>query len=231
MPTASKRVSRKELREPDKFLIVTGKALEFVRRRKIPIALAVGLLVLAALGGLAFNAYKDRQNALAAPHFERALERYHAGNYKEALSALEKVKDFRWSRYAALAYLYEANTYVATGELDKALTAAQRFLAAAPADSLYRQIALITLADVESLKGMSREAVGHYAEAEKIPGPLREQALIGKARNYARAGDPKAAIAAYRQLLGENPPPDISTRIELEIARLESQPGTPPQTP
>src|SRR5215467_6970486 len=149
MATASKRITRKNLRQPDWFQVTTEKAYDFYQDHQIQVWVAVGVLVVLLLGLWAWQAFKDQQNTAASGEFQRATNLFQAQNYRDAIAAFHKVQEYRWSRYAPLAYLYETNSYMALNDMDRAIAAAQRFVSATSPDSLYRQIGLVTLATAE----------------------------------------------------------------------------------
>jgi predicted negative regulator of RcsB-dependent stress response len=227
MATSAKHLSRKELREPDRFMAFTQRALGFVKERRQLFSLAGALIVIVIIGISAWQIYKSRQNEQAAQRFDSAMTLFRANKHKEAIAEFKKVQGYRWSHYAALAHLYEANSHLATNDLDKATTAAQRFVASTDQTSIYRQIGLITLGHIEELKTQCRDAIQHYAEAERITGALRESAVLGKARCYTAIGDNKSAIAAYQQYVKENPNSPIAARLTLQVAELQTK--TEPQ--
>jgi len=228
MATASKRLTRKQIREPDKFLVWTQQALDFVRDHRPLIIACTVALVLLVVGFGGWRLYKSSYDNEAAQSFDQAIALYRAEKYREAIPAFEKVQSFRWSRYAKLASFYEADTYITLKNPDKALSAAQRFVNATEANSLYRQMALVTLAYIEELKGQCPQAIQHYVEAQKITGPYKDRALIGSAGCYAQTGNNKAAIADYRQYLSDNPGAANTTFITLQIAELESKTAAAP---
>ena len=228
MATSAKHVSRKELRDPDRFLVFTQRALNFVQERRRVFILAGALIIAVIIGISAWQIYKSRQNEQAARHFDSALTLFRTNKHKEAIAEFEKVQEYRWSHFAALAHLYEAKSHLAMNDLDKATTAAQRFVAATDQTSMYRQIGLITLGHIGELRGQCRDAIQHYNEAERITGALKESAVLGKARCYTAVGDNKSAIAAYQQYVKENPNSPIVARLTLQVAELQAQTESPP---
>jgi predicted negative regulator of RcsB-dependent stress response len=228
MAPSAKHLSRKELREPDRFMVFTQQALGFVNERRQLFIVAGALIVIAMIGISSWQIYKSRQNEQAAQRFDSAMTLFRANKHKEAIAEFKTVQGYRWSHYAALAHLYEANSHLALNDLDKATTAAQRFVASTDQTSIYRQIGLITLGHIEELKTQCRDAIQHYAEAERITGALRESAVLGKARCYTTIGDNKSAIAAYQQYVKENPNSPIAARLTLQVAELQTQ--SEPQT-
>jgi len=219
MATASKRITRKSLRQPDWFQVTTEKALEFYQDNQTKVLVAVAVLVALLLGVWAWQEFKDRQNAAAAEEYRRAMTLFQAQNYRDAIPAFEKVEGYRWSHYSTLAYLYQTNSYMALNDYDRAMTTAQRFISATSPDSLYRQIGLVALATAEERKNLCKQAVEHYSEAEKINAPLKEKATLGKARCAEQIGDIKTALAAYKEYLKDNP----GSPVALQIAELEAK--------
>jgi len=226
MATAHKRVTRKALRQPDWFQVTTEKVYEFYEGHRLKVLLGVAAVMALLLALWGWQVFKERQNNKAADEFGVATALYHAQHYSEAVSAFEKVEDYRWSHYAMFAYLYEANSYLALHDLNKALTTAQRFVNATSPDSLWRQIGLVTLGFIEESKGQDREALQHYSEAEGITGAFRERALLGQARTSERLGDLKTALTAYREYDKEFPGTPVGLRIAELEAKLASEPAT-----
>jgi tetratricopeptide (TPR) repeat protein len=225
MATASRRLTRKDLRQPDWFQITTEKALEFyAAHRTRVLAAGVGLVVL-LLALLGWQMFKERQDRMARAEFVQAIALFQGGKYREAVAAFEKVATYRWSPHAVLAYLYQTNSFLAVADFDKAINAGHRFVSATKPNSLYRQIGLVTLAHAEEQKRQCKEAGGHYAEAEKISGPLRASAIMGRARCAEQLGDVKAALAAYKDFLREQPGSLLSLRVAELEAKLAAQPA------
>jgi tetratricopeptide (TPR) repeat protein len=225
MATARRRLTRKDLRQPDWFQITTEKALEFYTAyRTRVLAAGVGLVVL-LLALLGWQMFKERQDRMARAEFVQAIALFQGGKYREAVAAFEKVATYRWSPHAVLAHLYQANSFLAVADFDKAINAGQRFVSATKPNSLYRQVGLVTLAHAEEQKRQCKEAGGHYAEAEKIAGPFRASAIMGRARCAEQLGDVKAALAAYNDFLREQPGSLLSLRVAELEAKLAAQPA------
>ena len=223
MATTSRRLSRKELRQPDWFQTVTENALEFYQRQRVAVYLGIAVVILLLLGIWGWGVFKERQDSIAAQEFGQAMTQYHTGKYREAVAGLEKVQTYRWSRYANLAHLYEANSYLALNDFTKATNAAQRFIVGTDQNSLMRQIGLLTLADIEERQSQCKEAIKNYGEAGKIKAAFTERAFLGEARCAVQMGDIKGGIAAYRQLLKDQPESPLASYVRFQISGLESK--------
>jgi predicted negative regulator of RcsB-dependent stress response len=223
MASTTRRLSRKELRQPDWFQTTTENALASFARHRVAVYLGIAAVILLLLGIWSWRAFKEHQDSLAAREFNQALIQYHAGKHREAIVGLEKVQSYRWSKYSNLAHLYEANSYLALNELAKAANSAQRFIVGTTQNSLMRQIGLLTLATVEERKSQCSEAIKHYSEASKIKAAFTDRALLNQARCAVQMNDIQAGIAAYRQLLKDQPESSLASYITFRIGELESK--------
>ena len=217
MATASRRITRKQLRQPDWLHTTTEQALEFYEGNRVVVLTGAVVLILLMLGVWALQAFKQSQDNQAVQEFSRAINLYQTEKYREAVAAFQKAGAYRWSHYALLAHLYEANSYLAINDSDKAITAAERFIAGTSSDSLYRQMGLLALASAEEQKNQCRQAVEHYSQAAMIKAAFRERAIMGKGRCSEQLGDTKGALAAYKEYLQDNPDSPLAIRVvELE---------------
>lgn len=226
MASTSKRFSRKELRQPDWFQVATDNAFDQFSRHRAKVIAALAGLVVIALIIAGWQLFRARHHAAASKAFGSASVLYHSEKYREAIPEFQKVQGYRWSGYAALAYLYEANSYLGLGEAAKAAAPAERFLSATGPDTLYRQIAAVTLASINERQNQCKQALARYAEAERIKGALQQEARLGKARCAENVGDFQSAIASYRDFLKDNQDSLISVRLgELEAKSKAAQPA------
>ena len=223
MATASKRITRKELRQPDWFQVNSEKAIDYFESHKGIVFGAIGAVILILVIMWSWQSFKDRQNITAAQEYTKAVELYQSAKFSEALGAFEKVQSYRWSRYAGLAHLYQANIHLAKSDLDKALNSAQRAVTATRPNTLYRQLALMALASAQERQNQCKTAIEHFSEAHKIAGALQSSALLGKARCAEQLGDKVMMIATYKEYLKDNPGSPLALKLaELEVANASA---------
>jgi predicted negative regulator of RcsB-dependent stress response len=223
MASSTRRLSRKELRQPDWFQTTTENALASFERHRVPVYLGIAAIVLLLLGIWGWRAFKEHQDSSAAQEFSQALIQYHAGKHREAIAGFEKAQSYRWSKYYNPAHLYQANSYLALNELAKAGSAAQRFIVGTNQNSLMRQIGLLTLATIEERRSQCTEAIKHYIDASKIKAAFTDRALLNQARCAVQLNDIQAGIAAYRQLLKDQPESALASYVTFRIGELESK--------
>jgi hypothetical protein len=224
MATAGRKLNRKELRQPDWFQVASENSLDFFNQHKNAVFAAVAGLVIIAAIAWGWQFFKQGQNLAASEEFTKAMALYQGEKYHEAIPVFDNVTGYRWSGYAVLGHLYLANSYLAISDMDKAMSEAQRTLAATRPGSFYRQIALVTLATAEEQKGDCKAAAQHYNEAQNISGALQGRAVLGKARCAEQLGDIPAAIAAYKDYLKESPGLPWS----VKLAELEAKGAAAP---
>jgi hypothetical protein len=223
MAAASKRITRKQIRQPDWFQTTTEMAFEFYEGHRGKVYIGAAAIVVMLLGFWGLQIFKDRQDAAASHDFANAMILFQSQKYKEAIPAFQNVEAYRWSHYAIIAHLYEANSYFELNDIDKGISAIQRFVTATKPDSLYRQLGLVALATAEEKKNDCKAAVEHYAEAEIINAALKDNALLGKARCAAQLGNIQVAIASYKEYLKNHPEASVA----LQIAELEAKAAVP----
>ena len=219
MASSITHISRKDLKAPDQFQQTADEALNFFdQHRNWVIAGAVGIVVLLAVI-VGWQSFKSNQNATAGRMFSNAMTFYQTEKYREAGAEFAKVQTYRWSHFANLAHLYQANSLLALGELDEAHAAAQRFVSGSRSDSLYKQMGLVTLGVVAEKKNDCKTAVDRYDEAARISGAYKETAQLGKARCLEQMGDLNGAVTAYKDYQKDA----SGTPISLKISELEAK--------
>ncbi|HEY3304355.1 MAG TPA: tetratricopeptide repeat protein [Candidatus Binatia bacterium] len=204
-------------------LLRRGVSFFNANRPSVIVAAAILVVIVAALVGWDF--YSSRQNRLAAEEYARAVNLYHDAKYKEALEALKRLEIYKSSFYSRLGLLYTANTQAALQDVSKAAEALRQLLAKEQREPFVRQTAYVSLGYTQEESGQCQEAIFSFAEAEKIAGPLKADASLGKARCSALTGNLKEALASYRAYIRDNPSSDRVNAITLRIQELEAKIG------
>ena len=223
MLRSPKRITRKEIKQPDQFVTLTRECISFLTSHRTVLIASLSVLAATLAIFLGWDVYRGRQNRLAAAEYARAVAFYHKGNYKEALEALNRLQIYRATVYSRLGLLYTANSRAALQDDAKAVEALQQLIATEKKEPVLRQAALTSLAYTQETKGQCQEAASSFGEAEKIDGPLRGDATLGKARCSQLTGNFKEALASYRKFLTDNPASDRVNEISVRVQELEAK--------
>jgi predicted negative regulator of RcsB-dependent stress response len=223
MRTAARRITRKDLRQPDSFVLLARRFVAFAKENRNALAAAAVVVALVAVALFGWDLYKSRQNRLAAEEYARAVDLYHIGKYKEALDALGRLEIYRSSYYSRLGLLYQANAQAAMQDTGRAAETLRQLLDREKKDPMLRQYAYLALGYNQEQRGQWAEAAQSFTEAEKIPGPLTSDATLGKGRSYLQTGNLNEAAAAYKKYLTDHPDSERSTEVAVRLQELEAK--------
>jgi len=222
MAKARKRISRKDIRQPDQFMVKTGRFMELCRahlRQLIIAGIAIGLV----LGGVAaWELYERNRDNKARVAYNRALDAYEAGRFQEALTGFRKVESHGSTPHGELAGLYIGNAQLALGQSKEAIKGLQDLTSRIAPGTLTGQLALLTLALAQEMANACDAALGSLEQVVASSGPFRQEALLAKARCSARVGQVENAIKTYREYLKQFPGSD-SPQISLKLQELEAK--------
>ncbi|MCH6545597.1 MAG: tetratricopeptide repeat protein, partial [Deltaproteobacteria bacterium] len=112
MVRSRKRITRKDIRQPDQFITFTSRVFSYSEEHRTQIFVALGLVVVLSLGLWGWQQYQSNQNRLASQAYARALEAFHDGKFQTALDLLDRVDAYRSPSYQRLAILYRANSHI-----------------------------------------------------------------------------------------------------------------------
>jgi tetratricopeptide (TPR) repeat protein len=223
MPQHPKRVKirRKDLRQPDEFETLTGRALAWAEENSRLLLGVLGAVAAVAVVVLLVNRVGAARNASAAEAFRRAKVTFDAGQMAEAASGFEGVsRDYPRAPFGRLAALYRGHALARQNQAAEAATAYSEYLASASVSYL-RQEALTGLGRAKEATGDTAGALEAYAEAGNLDGAFRTDALLNAARLHEAAGHGDQAREIYARLLKESPDAELRS---LLLAKLP--PGT-----
>ncbi|MFQ5853609.1 MAG: tetratricopeptide repeat protein [Candidatus Binatia bacterium] len=223
MVRSRKRITRKDLRQPDQFITLTSRFFRFFQEQRTKILLTLALVIALFLTLWGWDLYRKRQNRLAAQQYSQALAAYHKGQYKDALVQLERLKTYRSSTYGNLALLYRAHSHIALKRPSEAVPILREFLAKERKNPYLRQLALLTLGYAYEMHGQCQEAADAFNQARALAGPLQDDALLGNARCSAQSGNLNQALNSYRDYLSTYPASERGTEISLRMQETEAR--------
>lgn len=206
-------------------MVLMGRALDLFRAYRTQLIGAAVTVVAVAVVVAGWQYYRAYQRDLAFQEYNQGLREYQAGRYDAALDAFRTLKDRGQAPYDTLADLYIANSYIALDQPGKAVEMLGGNVSG-DADGFLTQVALVTLGLAQEMEGACEDAVQSLSRALDHQGPMRQEAMLGKARCNTRLGKTQDAVAGYKAYLKEFPE-DETVGIALRLQRLEAGSGTP----
>lgn len=225
-----KRITRKDIRKPDKFLTFTTWFFGLLRAYRTRIVIVLALLITVGLALWGWNLYRDREEQLAAGRYQTALKAFHEGKYENALDLLAKVQAPRGSIYNDLNMLYRAHSHLALKRPLEAIPLLKELLKRDLDKDYIQQVAFITLGHAQVMTGQCKAAIETFSQAAKHSGPHEEEAILSKGRCQEQTGELTEAVLSYREYLASFPGSARETEVTIRIQKLEEKMGKKPTT-
>jgi predicted negative regulator of RcsB-dependent stress response len=205
-PTTHRRkVTQKQLREPDEFTTLVDSARDFLVKNLTQVLTSTAVVVVVGAIAIGVYYYERHRDNLVSARFYGAITALNGGQNKLAEAQFKQLADEEpGRRLGRLARFYLANAYLADGDLPDARDSLVAFLAE-ERDPMFRGLALTDLAVVYERMADWKKAAGAYQQAASDPGLEQVRAELGVARMLAKSGDTQGAIAAYRGFLAAHP--------------------------
>jgi hypothetical protein len=210
----AKGIRRKELKEPDEFLTLSKRFLEYARAHERNLTLAVlAVLGIAALA-LGIRWYRSWQLGKAEAAFGAARLELAAQRLPTAAERFAKVSaDWSGTPFGELALIYLANCNAELGKDQEAADAYARALVDAQ-DPLMRQIAQYNLGLLKAKAGDKAGSAKEFGAAAATDGPLRGIAWFARLSNGETfVEDVSQGLKAIDEL-----GPDAREYVEAQIA-------------
>lgn len=228
-----KKITRKQLlNEPDEFLSVTHRSLQFAAQYKVPILCAVGgfFALLAIIAGYRYLTYRAEISAFELLEEAKTAYDTNAASQTPAQALKNVEPDFRkiLSKYSGrdaakmVKFIYAGLCYKA-GEIDTAVELYKKTLSDFDDKSAIRGMILSGLGYCYESKGDYRTAVNYFSQV--VEGPdyiLKDEALFNSGRMYAKLGNYDGSRKAFQRIVTE-----YAGSIYSELAREQAEGAAP----
>ena len=214
MAKKTKKVTRKQLlKEPDEFLTISSRLLQFCLTYKYQLLAALGgiVVIVLAVSGIRYYAQQRANDALAS--LEMGRLKYQSlmaqGDARQAYLGVKEdferiLADYSGKMGAKLAQVYYAGICYHGGEPDKAIGLYQEALNDFE-DSFYRNMIFNGLAYVYEEKKDLQKATEYFEKINAGTDPgYKSDALYNLGRLYAALGDNQKSKAAYQEMISAN---------------------------
>ncbi|MGB6066008.1 MAG: tetratricopeptide repeat protein [Desulfomonilaceae bacterium] len=233
---AEKKLTRKELlKEPDEFLTITGKAIEYTRNypKVVAAGIALVVIILLAVGGVYYY-YKNRE-AKSHELLEQVWREYEVAvqsPHKPTPQKLDELfaefnalaRQYRSLPAGEIALLYSGNVLYEKGDFKGALGRYEAMQSTNLVKSGFGPLVLYHIAMCRfQLKEYDRAVMSFDQLSKDINSPYRREAYGTIARIYELMGKNKEAIQAYRQYLKIFPEAPDAAFVRAKIAEIAAK--------
>jgi len=239
----TKRITRKDIKQPDEFITFSARAIEFAQAHTREIIIGVASVVALGLLVWAVSAYSNRKEAQASRLLAQAQAllqpispEAQAGQpvppegkadpeaAARALALLQDVVDnYKRTEAGKIAMILLGQRHYEEGDFDAAIDIYEAFLKKANRKPELKAMAREGLAYAHEAKEDFAQAAICYEELSKSSlTNVQGWAYLGMARCYERLGEAQEAIDAYRTLLTDHPQHPRAGEAQANIARLTS---------
>ena len=225
MAAPKKRILRKDIRQPDRFMVLLGRCHDLIKAYRSQLIASAAVIVVVSGSVFGWQYYRGYQRDLAARDYNQGLRDYEEGRYEAALESFRSLRARDEVPYDALAEIYIANSYIALNQPAKAIETLDAAVDQ-EREGFLNQVMLVTRGLAQEMNEACDDALQSLNQALDHQGPLRQEAMLGKARCSARLGKAQEALATYKAYLKEFPEGE-TVEIALRLQQLKDQSGTP----
>jgi tetratricopeptide (TPR) repeat protein len=228
-----KRITKKQLREPDEFITLTERAYHFAGEHGKKL-IAGGILILVIILVILFyqmwERKKDEEAAraygVASEMYERGIAQAQEGStqdYKEIMAKFnEVVAKFPRTLFGKLSLIYGGNLYLRQGEYDEAIKAYSAFIDKAGKQELYKYFAWDGLGHAYEGKKDYGKAIEAYQKILDVgKGFQVEEAHLNIGYCYEKLGKSKEALENFKAYLKNSPKSLLANVISRKVSLLE----------
>jgi tetratricopeptide (TPR) repeat protein len=241
----AKKLSRKDLKEPDEFLSFTVRALKWISDQKVTLLVGALALLVVILGTFAWRWHSQSLEKAASHAFMQAREILDArvipredsagtsssdgsffsedDKFKAAIAEFEQVtKNHSNSATATLATYYVAEYSRRIGDYDKAIESFKNYLRAEGTGGELAAFAVEGIAASLEAQGKNDQATQQYQRLTEHPFDMQpERGRFHVARLEQKAGRTEEAVRLFNEIIEKHPKTTYLRDIEDRLSMLE----------
>jgi len=228
-----KRITRRQIKQPDEFISTTEHVLLFVRDHLKKIVVGVGIVVVIVAAYVLFRVWEAKRENEASQRLNLAMEAvelvnspYREGSPAEVKNALAKMEEivnaFPKTSSGTFALLYKGNIHLKLGEFDEAIKAYDTFLSRSGSEKLYNLLALEGVGYAYEGKKDYGKAIDAYQRIIAMDqGFQAREARLQMGYCYEKLGKNKEAVENYRAYLEGTQKSSMTHLVLRKISLLE----------
>jgi tetratricopeptide (TPR) repeat protein len=228
-----KRITKKQLREPDEFITLTERAIRFAGEhgRKMITGGILFLVIIVCI--FLYQMWERKKDEEAARAYGVASEMYEKEiapsresspqNYKEVMAKFDDVvAKFPRTLFGRLSLIYVGNIRLRQGEYDEAIKAYSAFIENAGKQELYKYFAWDGLGHAYEGKKDYGKAIEAYQKILGVgKGFQLEEAYLNIGYCYEKMGKTKESIENFKAFLKNTKKSLLANVISRKVSLLE----------
>ena len=222
------KITKQELKEPDKLQVMFAQATFYFSKRRKEIAIGAGVAVLLVVAVAGWYFYRQHEEGQALTQYNKALEELSKaksiGMKPEGMVKLfeEVVKKHPGTRAAAFSLYRLGNIYLDMNNIDGAIKAYKDYLNENSEENEFRVLVYNGLGAAYETKKDYKTALGYYENAiQTKAGHLFESINYeNMARAYESLNDPKKALEYYKKAAEKAKDPSMKELLNRKISSL-----------
>lgn len=224
----TKKLRHKDLKQPDEFISLSGRVVDWARKNALAVQIGIGAAVLLVLTIAGVRWYTQSRDQAAARAFYGASELFKREQWDVAQQDFAKLAgSYGSTPYGTLAKLYAGRAALNAQKPAEAVPPLTEFVAAAPSPAL-EQIGRLALARALEATSDAAGARTQLDRALALEGPLRPEATMGLAQLEEAAGNKEKAIELYQKYLTDDADGAAASLARMRLVGLGV---TPPPSP
>jgi predicted negative regulator of RcsB-dependent stress response len=222
--THTKKLSRKDLRQPDEFVSLSRAAIDWAEKNTQTVVIGVAVLAAIVLVVAGVRWYLQSRDASAARQFYGASELFKRDQWDPAQQSFaDLTKSYGGTPYGTLAKLYAGRAALNANRPADAVPFLTEFVGSAPSPAM-EQIGRVALAHALAATSNVAGARDQFSRAIDLDGPLRPEATIGLARIEEADGSKDKAIELYKKYLTDEPDGVAAALARMRLGALGAAP-------
>ncbi len=229
---AGKKITKKQLKQPDEFITFTDQAFRFVASHGRKFAIGGIIVLVVVLSVVLFRYWEYKKEGEADQKLNLALEAYQAVStpsqeatpaaYRGVLEKLDEIiKGFSGTYAGKLALLYKGSLLIKMSEFDGAIEAFQAFLSKMGKEKTYSLLALDGLGYAYEGKKDYEKAIESYKQIVATDETFESgEAYFKMGLCYEKLGKNQEAIENYQAFLKASPKSLLASAVSRKVSLL-----------
>jgi len=219
----ARKITKKELKEPDFLQKEFAKFLSYVAQRKKEFIFLTIVFIVILIGAMGWFVYHLNYEKMALKSL-REVEKYTGKtDIPQSIEMLRNIaRQYPHSKAALYAYYKLGNLYLTSNQLDLALRSFEEFIKKTKDDNYFKVFALRNVGYCYELKNNIKLSIQYFEKSLNLPYGIFFAGQIYRdlARLYEKAKDYKNAIFYYQKSLEKTTDPTVKLILKRKIASL-----------